>query len=42
LILLVGTSGRDPIEARLVLRKGDRPLTETWLAQLHPGDLAPG
>jgi glucans biosynthesis protein len=41
-ILLVGTSGRDPIEARLVLRKGDRALTETWLAQLHPADLTPG
>jgi periplasmic glucans biosynthesis protein len=42
LVLLVGTSGRDPIEARLVVRQGDRPLTETWLAQLHPGDLTPG
>jgi glucan biosynthesis protein len=42
LVLLVGTSGRDPIETRLVLRKGDRPLTEIWLAQLHAADLTPG
>jgi glucans biosynthesis protein len=41
-MLLVATHGRDPVEARLVLRKGDQPLSETWMAQFHPADLRPG
>jgi glucans biosynthesis protein len=41
-MLLVATRGRDPVEVRLTLGKGDRPLTETWMAQFHPADLTPG
>jgi glucans biosynthesis protein len=41
-MLLVATRGRDPVEVRLTLRKGDQPLTETWMAQFHPADLTPG
>jgi glucans biosynthesis protein len=42
IMLLVATRGRDPVEARLVLRHGERPLTETWMAQFHAANLAPG
>ncbi|GAC1338306.1 MAG: hypothetical protein NVSMB26_25790 [Beijerinckiaceae bacterium] len=41
-LLTLITTGHEPIEARLVLRQGDRPLSEVWLAQLHAADLAPG
>jgi glucan biosynthesis protein len=35
ILVTLGTARNQPIEARLLLRAGDRPLSETWLAQLH-------
>jgi len=35
-LLTVGTRGSEPVKARLVLRSGDRSVSETWLAQLYP------
>ncbi|MGK9232630.1 glucan biosynthesis protein [Inquilinus limosus] len=32
----LAADGGDPVELRLFLRLNDRPLTETWLYQLHP------
>jgi glucans biosynthesis protein len=32
----VDVAGPDPVDIRVFLRKGDQPLTETWLYQYFP------
>jgi glucans biosynthesis protein len=32
----VDVAGADPVDIRVFLRKGDQPLTETWLYQYFP------